>query len=78
MAADVARRPYRVEFASQTDITRALLAACAMPADERRRLQRNARRSMAENFAPQRVAALVAGRLADIAAACGRVAARDR
>jgi glycosyltransferase involved in cell wall biosynthesis len=66
MAADVTARPYAVGFASQTDIGRALLRACALPQARLRQMRHNARQTIARRFAPAVVAGMIRDRLAAI------------
>ena len=63
MAADITGRSYSVEFASQTDIGRALLRACALPAVQHRQMQEQAQDTVDRHFSPQAVAKLIGERL---------------
>jgi glycosyltransferase involved in cell wall biosynthesis len=78
LAADVAAKPYSVDFASQTDIGRALRRACLMPPSQREALSKNARDTVARLFSPATVGALLRDRLAAISRGSGgRERARD-
>jgi glycosyltransferase involved in cell wall biosynthesis len=71
LAGDVAARPYSVDFASQTDIGKALLRACHMPLSQREALSENARDTVARLFSPSTVGALLRDRLAAISRGSG-------
>jgi glycosyltransferase involved in cell wall biosynthesis len=71
LAGDAAAKPYSVDFASQTDIGKALLRACRMPLSQRDALSENARDTAARLFSPSTVAALLRDRLATISRASG-------
>jgi glycosyltransferase involved in cell wall biosynthesis len=67
--ADVARRPYGVEFSSQTDIGRAVLRACALARGEVETLRQRALESVIGVFSTRAVGALVRQRIEAIQAA---------
>jgi glycosyltransferase involved in cell wall biosynthesis len=71
LAGDVAAKPYSVDFASQTDIGKALLRACHMPLSQREALSENARDTVARLFSPSTVGALLRDRLAAISRGSG-------
>jgi glycosyltransferase involved in cell wall biosynthesis len=66
MAANVTGRAYSVEFASQTDIGRALLRACTLPKDKLQQMRHDARQTIARRFSPAVVAGMIRERLAKI------------
>jgi len=72
--ADVARRPYAVEFCSQTDIGRAVLRACALSRAEIESLRQGALESVLDGFSTRAVGALVRQRIDAIEAASIRAA----
>jgi glycosyltransferase involved in cell wall biosynthesis len=69
LAGDTAAKPYSVNFASQTDIGKALLRACRMPLAEREAVGETARDTVARLFSPATVGAMLRERLSAISRA---------
>jgi FkbM family methyltransferase len=74
MAAAITSRPYSVQFASQADVARALLRACAIAPTDISRMREAARDTVAQKFSLEAVTEFIRDRITAIVGGCSTIA----